>query len=163
MDNTDHLNKIQHNYIKDKLFQYKLFKHLQKEFFKSTPESDSLYRRRNKLILFSMSLIGYSFTHNWVNDYKLLISKRWIKLLSIPIMKLSLLSLWIISFQLALKYIYYLNKVYKSYQFGLEGVLKYNILNRSYSLENKTSRDKSLYTYSNDFDLIDSTNIKKNQ
>lgn len=52
--------------------------------------------------------------------------------------------------QVGVKYLYYLNKVYKSYQFSLEAVLKYDIM-------------KSNYIYNDLFDILDSENIKKNQ
>ncbi len=160
MDNP--VNNSSKNYFYDKLFKYKLFKKFQKQYFKLTPESDSLYRRRNKLILFFISLIGYSITHKWVNDYKLLFKTRFNKYFTIQIIKLALLGTWIISLQLVLKYIYYLNKVYKSYQFGLENTLKYSIINDTNKFtKNKDSR--KFYSYNNVFDIIDSTTIKKNQ
>jgi hypothetical protein len=52
--------------------------------------------------------------------------------------------------QLSMKYLYYLNRVYKSYQFSFEGVLKYNHLEKDYE-------------YNDMIDLLDSENIKKNQ
>ncbi len=52
--------------------------------------------------------------------------------------------------QLAVKYLYYLNKVYKSYQFALEAVLKYDLMRKQ-------------FIYNDAFDITDSENIKKNQ
>jgi hypothetical protein len=51
---------------------------------------------------------------------------------------------------MAIKYLYYLNKVFKSYQFGLEVVLKYRLLKKG-------------YVYDDNFNVFDSDSIKKNQ
>ena len=138
------------DYVNNKYFEFKLFRKLQKSYFKNTPDSDSLYRRRNKLILFGFSIIGYSITHSWVDEYRILFSNRKMKIISIPLIKFTICFIWIASFQLILKYIYYLNKIFKSYQFGLEGILKYRIIK---------SDD---YTYNQIFDIIDGYSINKN-
>ncbi len=52
--------------------------------------------------------------------------------------------------QLLIKYLYYLNKVFKSNQFALEVLLKYNRIEKD-------------YIYNHECDLVDSENIKKNQ
>ena len=49
-----------------------------------------------------------------------------------------------------IKYIYYLNKSFKSNQFALEVILKYNRIEKD-------------FVYNNEYDLVDSENIKKNQ
>ncbi len=46
-------------YINSNIFKLKLFRNLNKIYFKRTPESDSLYRRRNRLIIMLMSTIFY--------------------------------------------------------------------------------------------------------
>jgi hypothetical protein len=51
---------------------------------------------------------------------------------------------------MGIKYLYYLNKVFKSYQFALEIVLRYRVM-------------KSGFPYCNGFTVLDSENIKKNQ
>ncbi len=50
--------------------------------------------------------------------------------------------------QLVMKYLYILNKNYKSYQFAFESILKLNVLEGN-------------YRYNNHFDLLDYENIKK--
>lgn len=137
------------------IFKLKLFHKLQKNFFRNTPESDSLYRRRNKLIILGISIAYYSYTHYYINDYKVLFKSKISKRISIFSLKLILLSSLILIPQLILKYIFYLNKVYKSYQFALEGVLRYNII-----LSNSKNNE---FLYLKDFDILDNTNIKKHQ
>lgn len=50
--------------------------------------------------------------------------------------------------QIAMKYMYILNRNYKSYQFALESILKLNIIEEN-------------YRYNKHFDLLDYENIKK--
>lgn len=178
MDNS--VNPVcsdKNSYLNETLFKLKLFRKQQKIYFKNTPESDSLYRRRNKLILFGIGLLGYTITHKWINDYKILFSNRYSKLFSVSLLKLSLLLTWLLGTQLILKYMWYLNKIYKSYQFGLESVMKYSIITKynrnSYELNNNLSINKNIetnrsilrdcYIYNNEFDIIDAPNLKKNQ
>ena len=52
--------------------------------------------------------------------------------------------------QMAIKYLYYLNKSFKSTQFALEALLKYDYIETN-------------FIYNNEFDLVDSENLKKNQ
>ena len=142
---------MNNDYKNSYLFKLKLFRIMQKKYMANTPESDSLYRRRNKLVMLGASFIFYSYTHKHIDEYKILIKSRINKKLIIGTNKVVFLCIAIAIPQLILKYIYYLNKVYKSYQFGLESVLKYNIL------QNKN------YQYRETFDIIDFTNIKKFQ
>lgn len=133
------------------LFKINLFRKLEQDYFEKTPESDSLYRRRNKLILFGVSISYFLYSHRNINQYKVLFKSGFNKELGFISVKALYLMILIASPQLVMKYILYLNKVYKSYQFGLEGVLKYNLI---------ISKD---YKYNIDFDIVDSTNIKKIQ
>lgn len=132
-------------------FKVSLFRKLQQDYFKNTPESDSLYRRRNKLILFGASISYFLYSHRNINQFKVLFKSGFNKELGFITVKVLYLMLLIASPQLVMKYILYLNKIYKSYQFGLEGVLKYNLI---------ISKD---FKYNIDFDIVDSTNIKKIQ
>lgn len=45
--------------LKYYLFKLKLFWRMNNSWYKTTPESDSLYRRRNRLIIILMSVIWY--------------------------------------------------------------------------------------------------------
>lgn len=135
------------------LFKIKLFNRLNRIYFSRTPESDSLYRRRNRLIILGFSCLFYYKTSKEIfNKFELalLAQQSFLKKLLIPGSKCLYFIFCIFLSQSIVKYGYYLNKVYKSYQFALEGVLKYKII-------------ESEYRYSNTFDIIDSENIKKNQ
>lgn len=138
-------------YFKRKHFEFRLFLSLKNKYFKNAPESDSLYRRRNKLISFFSFLTVYLSTQHWLNHYKIYFSSNVKKIISITCMKGLYLFFLLGLSQLILKYIFYLNRIYKSYQFGLEGVLKYQIMNSENHIYNK------------EFDIIDSYNIKKYQ
>lgn len=65
-------------------------------------------------------------------------------------MKSAYFALCILLSQMAIKYLYYLNKSFKSTQFALEATLKYDYIETNYK-------------YNNEFDLVDSENLKKNQ
>jgi hypothetical protein len=137
----------------DYVTKLNLFRHLRREYFKRTPESDSLYRRRNRLVVLAMSgLFYYKTSNNIFNRIQVEIfsKKSLLPKLSLPILKSFYFISCIFLAQLAIKYLYYLNKVFKSYQFALEVVLKYDIIKKD-------------YVYRECFDIVDSENIKKNQ
>ena len=142
-------------------FKYLIFKKFYRNYFSRTPESDSLYRRRNRLIiLFSSTFFYYKSSQGIFNRVELEIFSMnhgfSLKKLIIPLGKsIYFLSLIFVS-QLFIKYVYYLNKVFKSYQFALEGVLKYNIIERDYIYQGDREETGR-------FDICDSENIKKNQ
>ena len=50
------------------IFKLKLFWRMNNNWFKNTPESDSLYRRRNRLIIIVLSSIWYFKSVNSVFD-----------------------------------------------------------------------------------------------
>jgi hypothetical protein len=143
------------------IFKYKIFRKFYWDYFSRTPESDSLYRRRNRLMILVLSGIFYYKTSSKIfNRIELEIFSMHrgfsMKKIFIPLSKSFYFICLIFISQLLMKYIYYLNKVFKSYQFALEGVLKYNIIEKNYVYRgdsNLTGR----------FDIIDSENIKKNQ
>src|ERR1700712_5530627 len=55
-------NKFYHNL----LFKFKLFRKLNNLYFNRTPESDSLYRRRNSLIILTASVSFYLYTQKGI-------------------------------------------------------------------------------------------------
>jgi hypothetical protein len=148
-------------------FKYKLFSSFYKDYYSRTPESDSLYRRRNRLIILFSSIFFYFktasgvFNRMEVEAYLASLSKKSkihsiiARSLFIPLGKSLYFFLLLLGSQMFLKYLYYLNKVFKSYQFALEGVLKYNILERNLSYQG----DSAFTGY---FDICDCENIKKN-
>lgn len=149
------LNKTMDDFI----FKLKLFNRLNGIYFSRTPESDSLYRRRNRLIILSLTIVFYYKTSNEIFnriELKLLSQRSLFKKLYIPLMRCGYFICCVFVSQLVVKYGYYLNKVYKSYQFALEGVLKYNIIEKNYTYSN-------ILRNGSKFDIIDSENIKKNQ
>lgn len=139
------------DFINRKKFEAKLFLSLKKKYYRNAPESDSLYRRRNKLISFTVFFSIFLGTQHWLNHYKIYFSRNITKSISIPLIKTIYLFALLAISQLIMKYIFYLNRIYKSYQFGLEGVLKYKLM-----MSNN-------HIYHKDFDIIDSHNIKKYQ
>lgn len=166
-------NKVNDFYIFDELrtntrtsldkmwFKYKIFRKFYREYLSRTPESDSLYRRRNRLIILITSSLFYLKTANKIfHRIELDIFSTYkgfsIKKLVIPFGKSFYFLSLIFASQVFVKYIYYLNKVFKSYQFALEGVLKYEIMENKYIYKG----DNDLF---GKFDLLDSENIKKNQ
>lgn len=155
---TSKLNKIYSSLY----FQLRVFKRFYCDYFKRTPESDSLYRRRNRLIILASSGLFYYKTASGIFDRIELeifssLNKRYSpRILFIPLGKtLYFLSCIFVS-QLAMKYLYYLNKAFKSTQFASEGVLKYNIIKENYTYYGD-------YEKTGRFDIVDSENIKKNQ
>jgi hypothetical protein len=140
-------------------FQFKIFRKMQKEYFYRTPESDSLYRRRNRLIILIISGLFYYKTSYGIfqrTEVEILSKGSLLKKISIPLVKGAYFFACILLSQLFMKYLYYLNKTFKSYQFALEGVLKYNIIRENY----KYQGDREDL---GNFDIVDSENIKKNQ
>ena len=140
-------------------FKYKLFSKFYRDYYSRTPESDSLYRRRNRLLILFASIFFYYKTSKGVFnrievDLFSLTHGRAAKLI-VPVGKSLYFCVLLFSSQLFIKYIYYLNKVFKSYQFALEGLLKYYCLER----DPKYYGDSSL---TGCFDICDSENIKKN-
>jgi hypothetical protein len=142
-------------------FKYLLFRKFYRDYMSRTPESDSLYRRRNRLvILFTSGFFYYKTNKGIFNRIELEIFSTHkgfsFKKLIIPLSKsVYFLSLIFLS-QIFVKYLYYLNKVFKSYQFALEGVLKFNLMEKEYIYRGdweETGR----------FDMLDCENIKKNQ
>lgn len=158
--NTYYNNKTfipTNNNFKNILFKYKLFSSFYKDYFSRTPESDSLYRRRNRLLVLFSSLFLYIKTcNNIFNRFEVdaYFAKK-ISKFSIPLAKSLYFFSIIFASQLFLKYVYYLNKVFKSYQFALEGLLKYNVIENNYSY-----KGDSILT--GNFDICDCENIKKN-
>jgi len=140
-------------------FRFKIFRKMQKEYFNRTPESDSLYRRRNRLLILILSgLFYYKTSYGIFNrtEVEILSKGSLLKKISIPLLKGAYFFSCILMSQLFMKYIYYLNKILKSYQFAIEGVLKYNIIRENYCYQG--DRDDLGY-----FDIVDCENIKKNQ
>ena len=146
-------------FFKGLWFNFKIFRKMQTEYFSRTPESDSLYRRRNRLVILVFSgLFYYKTSSSIFNRIEVEIFSRGslIKKLCVPFAKSAYFFSCIFLSQLAVKYIYYLNKIFKSYQFALEGVLKYNIIREDYIYQG----DREEIGY---FDIVDTENIKKNQ
>jgi hypothetical protein len=54
------------NWYDDYLFKLKLFNRMKNIYFARTPESDSLYRRRNRLIILVFSCLFYVKTQNGI-------------------------------------------------------------------------------------------------
>jgi len=156
------MNNVYYDFNKSSLwFKYKLFRRFYREYLSRTPESDSLYRRRNRLIILISSSLFYFKTANKIfHRIELDIFSTYkgfsIRKLIIPFSKsFYFLSLIFVS-QMFVKYLYYLNKVFKSYQFALEGVLKYNIMEDKYIYKGDSE-------HFGKFDILDCENIKKNQ
>jgi hypothetical protein len=148
-------------FINTYYFKYHLFRKFYRDYMSRTPESDSLYRRRNRLIILTTSGFFYYKTSKGIfNRIELEIFSTHkgfsLRKLFIPLSKsIYFLSLIFMS-QIFIKYIYYLNKVFKSYQFALEGVLKYNLMEKGYIYRGD-------WEETGKFDILDSENIKKNQ
>jgi hypothetical protein len=151
--------KKPNTYSKSILFKLNIFNKMQKEYFERTPESDSLYRRRNRLIiLFFSGLFYYKTSAQIFNriEIEIFSGGSFFRKMLIPVGKTCYFIGCIFLSQLVMKYIYYLNKIFKSYQFALEGVLKYNILENNYVYKGDLEETDK-------FDIMDSENIKKNQ
>jgi hypothetical protein len=159
-DNTNYKKSIFGMlYLNDLWFRFKIFRKMQKEYFSRTPESDSLYRRRNRLIILILSGLFYYKTSPGIFnriEVEILAKGSMLKKLSIPIAKGAYFFSCIFLSQLSMKYLYYLNKIFKSYQFALEGELKYNIIKENYKYQGDREDIGN-------FDIVDSENIKKNQ
>lgn len=149
------------NFMQNYYFKYKIFRKFYRDYMSRTPESDSLYRRRNRLIILTASGCFYYKTSKGIFnriEVEIFSSHQGFSLrkLFIPLSKsMYFLSLIFMS-QIFIKYIYYLNKVFKSYQFALEGVLKYNLIEKDYIYRGD-------WEETGKFDMLDSENIKKNQ
>lgn len=153
-------NPYQLNFLNSYLFRFRIFIKFYKDYINRTPESDSLYRRRNRLIVLLISGIFYIQTASGIfNRIEVEIFRRKklfpIKLLFIPLSKTFYFLTCIFISQLIMKYFYYLNKVFKSTQFAFEGVLKYNIMNREYIYKGDEVSQR--------FDILDGESLKKNQ
>ncbi len=157
--NIDDLRGKKTNPIDKLWFKYKIFRKFYRDYYSRTPESDSLYRRRNRLIILFSSIFCYYKTSPGVFnrievDLYSLSKGRAAKLIA-PLGKSIYFFFLLFSAQLFIKYLYYLNKVFKSYQFALEGLLKYNCIEQNFTYQG----DSNLTGY---FDITDSENIKKN-
>ena len=115
--------------------------------------------RRNRLVILMLSgLFYYKTSSSIFNRIEVEILSRgsMLKKLCVPLAKSSYFFACIFLSQLAMKYIYYLNKIFKSYQFALEGVMKYNIIREDYIYQGDREDIGN-------FDIVDTENIKKNQ
>jgi hypothetical protein len=54
------------NSLDELFFELKLFNRMKNIYFKRTPESDSLYRRRNRLIILASSCLFYWQTNKYI-------------------------------------------------------------------------------------------------